>query len=807
MGSLMQLSKGISDASNLKLERSAELLDQLTYEAESQLARLGADEDDDYPQWVSKHRAAVWLIEELKSVTLAIADRMREAQKPSSLSKSWRSRVQSVKEQKKFDSSISNLNISDDSEKDLQRTLAEANTYELLQKVLVIRKPEPTHVALDSSIQLYLEVRGSTHEFTPEAELWERFLLSDQTAREKKAILSWLELVTQDSEADIDSIVQELESSGQTGQGTWSHGFLHTRERIKAEKRKKWVDTPLSSQTLRTSEDTEPLVTQLDPDAPARQDKSLEKPDDYYDRSLWLACFAMLRRGMSWEDIREWCESHREGWRAVSFGMAVDKQESRTGLAGPQAGILWRQMCLAAARHSGFDTYQRAVYGLLAGDIKSVDPACRSFDDLIYVRYNAMLIRAFEEYLQKSASGRFTAALGQKFPALNSTLTEEELGMRPADYVYNVISNPLCAQDATNPFKVIQASIIGDDFQRLIINVGLILADRANQGGRRSHLLPRFDDYAYEERYACIAEDFDAIRLVVHIFAIYDYAGYEFPPEIKSTCISNVIVAYIDYLRLQRKIDAIPTYTALLDIDRRHATLGVILADITDRHEQELLVNLVLKQEVNLTRLVTEQYMYAADLMGIQTDSSADISRYDMLEPTMNTRWPGYRIKSGFEIDATLDEKQERLVRSVEWFKYEDLESQWKEIFHGLSYAMRTFLLAGMVNGALALTKRVPFRAVSVIKSKMYLGRGVDVFNLEHDGTDEENQNRRSTRSNANTQRNEDEVHLDGEGKEFMLDLLRKSSRQYREMQQMVLVIECLALWGSLEEQISHREP
>ena len=71
-------------------------------------------------------------------------------------------------------------------------------------------------------------------------------------------------------------------------------------------------------------------------------------------------------------------------------------------------------MCLAAARHSGFDVYQRAVYGLLAGDIKSVDPACRSFDDLLYARYNALLIRSFEEWLLKAFPDRFTSVLKPK---------------------------------------------------------------------------------------------------------------------------------------------------------------------------------------------------------------------------------------------------------------------------------------------------------------------------------------------------------------------------------------------------------
>jgi nuclear pore complex protein Nup107 len=797
---------------SFQVEKNAEYLDQLHAEVEVHLNRVGGDDEEGYNRGVAQHRAAMWLLEELKTVASGVVHELKDKQKAgtSLLSKSWRGRIQSVKDQalrssRKFDSSILDLSSIDEPAKELRKAQAELNTWELLQKVIVIRKPEPTTVPLDSSIQMYLDVRGNAHEFTPEAELWERFLLSDESAREKKAVLNWLESCAKESDVDLNAIIAQLQSSAGVGKGIWSHGFLHTRERIKAEKRKKSVDTVLESPILRTSENTEPLVTQLDPDAPTRQDRSLEKLDDYYDRALWLACFAMLRQGMSWEDIREWCEAHKEGWRAVSFGMAVEKQESKTGLAGPQAGLLWRQMCLAAARHSGFDVYQRAVYGLLAGDIKSVDPACRSFDDLVYVRYNALLIRSFEEFLQKSFGNRFSTVLNQKFPALNSTLTEDELDLHPSEYVYKIANNPICANEASDPIKVLQASIIGDDFQRLITHLGVIIAYRANRDSR-SRLLPPVPEYPFNKRYECIADDFDAIRLVVHIFAVYEYSGYRFPKNIRDGIIENVIVAYMDYLRLQRKIELIPTYAGLLEEDRRHITLGIILADITDREEQRTLFQLVSEQEVNMARIITEQYQYASAILGFLDKDWRPVSSFDILEPTKDPRWPGYRIRRDFDVDADLTADEERLVRSVEWFVH--VESQWKETFYGLSYAMRAFLLNGLFNGALAVTKRVPYNGMSKHKSVAYLGKSVDIFRDEDvEVTEEEKpQLRRSTRA-ASRQVSESlteppRTHEESEERQFMIDLMRSQSRQYREMQQMCLALENLGLWKEMEEQV-----
>jgi nuclear pore complex protein Nup107 len=511
--------------------------------------------------------------------------------------------------------------------------------------------------------------------------------------------------------------------------------------------------------------------------------------------------FAMLRRGLSWEQVRDWCEERREGWRAVSFGMAADTQMSTTGLGGPQAGLLWRQMCLAAARHSGYDIYQRAVYGLLAGDINSVDPACRSFDDLLYTRYNALLIRSFEDWLCKAFPDMFTALLHQKFPGLTSAVSEEELEMEPSDYIFKVVNHPSCVQEGSEPMKVLQASIIGDDFQRLITNLGIILAHKANPDGQRSsRLLPPMEGLTFQERYACLAEDFDVIRMVVHIFAIYEYTGYEFPDPFRFEVIEYVIIAYIDYLRIQRKIEAIPTYSALLSNQRKHSTLGVVLVDITDVGEQKELIGLIKQQDVNLARVITEQYLYAADLMDLMSgDDWRPVERFNVLEETDDPRWPGYRIKRDFKPEP-LSFEEDRLVRSVEWYLHVD--SMWKETFYGMAFAMRGLLLSGMFNGALEITKRVAYKAVSLAKTPQYLGRSVDVFEEEAEMVSEEPGSlpRRSTRASSRQLSEAPVREAPSEEDRFRLNMLRSQARQYREMQQLTLAMEQIAFCKDFEE-------
>ena len=774
----------MTSRSNVLVEKSAELFDRICDGLDPGHDRLDGNEQ----QRIS-HTSAFGLLDELKDLSFSVKSQLEDHSKvgSDSLPGPWRDRVQSVKDHhqrssRRFNSSASAQ--SGDAE-DLRRANAEYQTWDLLRRVLEIRKPQPRDFPLDSSIQLFLNARSPPNKQTPPAELWERFLLTDTAAREKKSVLEWLEGCSQETDPDVDTIVRELEGGAASKRGTWSHGFLYTRERIKSDKRRRGIGTFLGSSTLRNSENTEPLVTQLDPDAPARQGRSLEKKDDYYDRTLWLACFAMLRRGTSWKDIRQWCEERREGWRAASFGMATDHQESKTGLAGPQAGALWRQMCLAAARNGGFDPYQRAVYGLLAGDVKSVDPVCRSFDDLLYCRYNALLIRSFEAYLQTSFPDRFPSINEtHRFPELTLAVPEEDLAMPPADYVYKVAANPICAHEASDPYKVLQESIIGDDFQRLITHLGVTIAHRAN-AERPSRLFPPLEKFTAFDRYACLVDDPDVIRMVVHIYAIYLCAGYEFPQQFRVNAIEHVVVAYLDYLRIQGKLEAIPLYSTLLSEERRWQALGVVLVDVTERKEQERLVQLLVQQEADLPEIIMHQYMHAASLMGFLQSDWRPVAAVPLLEATEDALWPGFRVRRDFRYETKLAMQEERLVRAVEWYVYVD--AAWEPCFRGLSFALRAFLLSGNVGGAMAIAKRVPYRLVSLKKSGAYLGKSVDVFGEEAEYSDEPL--RRSTRARSGPRPlNEEE--------RFTLEMLRKQARPYREMQQLCAALEQLAVWN-----------
>ena len=282
---------------------------------------------------------------------------------------------------------------------ELRHWQAEAATWDLLRIIIEHYHPEPgTDVAALKRSQL-AKVGGATR-YSPNTEIWLRFLLEDDEAKEKELILRWLQQSAKNTESDIDSITKQLEQQSKKDTATWTSGWLDTKAKVKYAKLRQGTDRPLTPDYELLSNDGRlSLTTQLDPDAPGRQKKALDYSDEFYERALWMVCYEMLRRGVPWGDISEWCKAKSEGWRAVSTGAASEPHvDGAPNLSGPTAGFLFRRMCVFAA--NGYLTqYQAAVYGLLSGSQKSVLAVCRSWDDHLYARYNALLLSRFDNYL------------------------------------------------------------------------------------------------------------------------------------------------------------------------------------------------------------------------------------------------------------------------------------------------------------------------------------------------------------------------------------------------------------------------
>ena len=226
----------------------------------------------------------------------------------------------------------------------LRQWQAERDTWELF-RIMLQERYSPEKRIRQQEKEARLAELGTPNTYTSDSDTWKRFTLDNDSARERHLVLKWLQGAANHGESDIEAIAEELEKKSGRGTGIWSNGWMETRERIKGTKRMRLFSTGSSDMLdVKRTHSNEPLVSSLDPDAPTRQYRVLEKADEYSERALWMTCWEMLRRGHSWYDICQWCSERNQSWRAASMAVSADS-DMDIAVPGLSAGSLWRRMC------------------------------------------------------------------------------------------------------------------------------------------------------------------------------------------------------------------------------------------------------------------------------------------------------------------------------------------------------------------------------------------------------------------------------------------------------------------------------
>jgi nuclear pore complex protein Nup107 len=672
----------------------------------------------------AKYQSTLRMVGSFKSIADSTVQELRqqhEAENRGALQKSMRRRIRNMADEERpgqgggnallpqsIMPSIESSAPTSEEVHGLRQWEAEAATWDLLRVIIEHYHPEPgTDVAAEKEADL--AAVGGVYRYSPNIDIWNRFLLEDDQAKEKELVLRWLERTAKNSESDIESITQQLETESGKDTNTWTSGWLDTRTKIKQLKRFLTnMDGPVrvgpNVADFKTRDQTQELVTQLDPDAPGRQKRALEKPDEYYERALWLACYEMLRRGVPWKEISDWCKDRSEGWRGISLGAAGESHpDGVPNIAGPTVGYLFRRTCYYAARGSRTQ-YESAVYGLLSGDVKTVESVCRSWDDHLYAHYNALLLSRFDDYLLRNYPTRLSQTV-QKFSFRDAAGKLGNWESSSANVIDLLKQHKATAALAHLPIKLIQGCLISRTVDDLVQKVGeavavmlrkddsntTLILDPASEVASNSPTIYSQTGTA-EKHYQLLATDPNGLRILVHmIIALRQGSGLLSINKAERTALDNVIVTYIEVLRTTRKIELIPLYAAQLDEDRRYHCLARILPDITNEEEQQTFIFLMEQYGIDPVRVVTENYLLVTNSI-IKAKRTEPISRFDVLEPTgeQDYLWPGKRVKRKFS-RAEITQNDEAVLESLRWHVHleKDIEQSFSVLHTGLIYFLR----------------------------------------------------------------------------------------------------------------------
>ncbi|KAF2232716.1 hypothetical protein EV356DRAFT_449734 [Viridothelium virens] len=673
--------------------------------------------------------------------------------------------------------------------KELERWQEEADTWELLciilsgDAFLYYTRGEFEKLANDPA-----------HKSSDSENLWEDFLARSPLAKEQDLILKWLEATAEHTGDDVSIMAEQLEEKAGRSVGTWSHGFLDTRERIKGAKRfKSWNMSEADPKIPAISNSTRKfqIVSTLDPDSKFREGKSLEENDDFFERSLWLACWELLRRGRPFKEVREWCADRHENWRSISLGAATTAEKQSLSLQNILNYSLWRRTCVMASRNSSASEHEQAVYGLLGGSAPPIEAISRNWDDHLYANFKAIITDGFENYLRAQYPEKFSETL-------NQLPIEEHLGylsranpeMLSVVIVENLTHDKLVESEAKKPSKIIQASFINHQPMALISRLSDALVVLQDRGGQV--FLPENGllSLSFQNPMLAFATDPNALRIMAHVVLILQDLDphYLFDSNERIAAADHIIVGYIELLKRARKLELIPLYASRLRHFRPESILGRILPIIQEPSQREY-IKLLRTYDLDVLGILTAQYEWRLSA-GNMANNDGQQFKLDLLEPTDPKVWPGQRVRSGF-YRSELKSEERDIIRSLEWFLLVD--GHWIETFAVVTRALKTFLLNGQLAAAMNLCKNLPIKAISELKTIRIFGAEIDIWN--EDTTEDAIISRYHDHSRAS--RNP-RFSLEEQLKLFAA--LKWQSRTYRDLEILANTLKALYAWRELED-------
>lgn len=561
--------------------------------------------------------------------------------------------------------------VGDDSV-ELRRWETEAQTWDLLRRLLPLRHREfsPPQASAKGS-----KAPRSRKQY------WDDFLLSDSTASERQAVLKWLQS-NASTGPDIDDLVEEFQQKAERGDFI-THGWLHTRTDIKQIKRMNAWPHVLDPQNPELSDFS--TVTQLDPDAMTRQGRKLKPQDEFFERAIWLGCFELLRRGQSIDEIRDWCLVRTEAWRASAMSalpLSLWDDDDQPNF-DPTSVVLWRRMCYALVKQGGTDDFERAVYGLLSGDITSVEKVCKTWDDFLFANYNALLRTQFDSYLIEQLASEAVASIAHSMPAFNALQYHGEAGGTVAKRLVTTLENDKrTLAEAKTVTKAVQGAILANDLDAYFFHQGQTLSSAANER-EKSHLLTDFNlslglGKSDPAKYATL-QDHDSLRIIAHILIInqalktvdapdHDRRGSSiFQPRLQTQ--EHILVSYISFLRLAGLDDMIPLYCSKLSGSRPYSILSRNLIHITDRDDQITKLNLIARLGLDIhTFLQQHPQNFLSEITDVSGTFPAKGAFKILSKDPASIRY-GRILKEDF-MDEPWDQIQpldENLIRSIEW--------------------------------------------------------------------------------------------------------------------------------------------
>ncbi|KAK9766655.1 Nucleoporin nup84 [Basidiobolus ranarum] len=493
-----------------------------------------------------------------------------------------------------------------------------------------------------------MEVPDVENSYVPDFKLVQNLFRNNREISENNIVRSWLE--------DIAPVFYPVE----TRRGYW----FHTGKCIGGKNK-------LGSSFMHSK--SENIVTEIDPDAPNRQNKELALEDNMYEKSLVRTLYEYIRRGRI-EDATDLCRESDQPWRAASISGGVYHDDPLLGddvpisneALEPRGNVnrgLWKGTCYQLAKEESLDVYERAMYAALCGDVENLLPACKSWEDYIWGYYNALIENQVEQYLKQNHRNTESGEL--PIPNLEH-MTKEDIFM-------NIAKNPnegLSAL-AKDPYRYIQTMIILNRIDELIIEMSDTLT--ASHNG----LWQNSDEPPVDPR---------ILRFLSHLVLYLTSLGIELP----STEANNIVKCYVELLIQLKKNNLVAFYASKLPEDLQVEVYSTFLAGVQeDTQNRYELVKLANRYNLDVTRISSRTVEKV-----FQEAVRDDLPRFDL--DTCELK----------KISDPIESQDMVQISALEWLTFENYH--YEEALLQSNALVRKFLICGKINGANEVFRRLP---------------------------------------------------------------------------------------------------
>lgn len=344
----------------------------------------------------------------------------------------------------------------------------------------------------------------------------------------------------------------------------------------------------------------------------------------------------------------------------------------------PRSVILWRRMCFATARDGGTSDFERAVYGLLSGDVPSVEKVSKTWDDFLFAHYNALLRTQFDSYLIKQG-GPDMMSIVQSFPVFNAVQQHGDPATAGKRLVATLETDNRTKAEALTPAKALQAAIVANDLDKHLYQQGLVLSKHANHK-EKSNLIPDYGIPPPErtDKFFDLS-DHDGLRILAHVLIVIStldrLSGFSKDDgsfaalQIRHRVQEHIIAAYASFLRLADLEVVVPLYCSKLMGPRVYENLARNLIQIEDHDARAHQLSIMKKLGLDIAEFGRVQARICLEDVNESRATCEANGNFSILQNGPPTLKYGRIVKPDFfgEDAEFVDREDELIIRSLEW--------------------------------------------------------------------------------------------------------------------------------------------